>query len=170
MKNRTMLIVLGTIALLIGPGLVGCTPYVNIPAQRGDMAAHSPNKGTVRDVMAAALTHVVTEAGLPKSYAVALPQRANSITYEKVLKRLPEGAVRHGEAEGDLPVFSVGAVYVRGTDAQVDVVAPSGIGASQLVSVYLDLAIDGWWVVRDRAWTIPVSEALDLSFPGEAIE
>lgn len=170
MKNRAFAIVFAIASGVLVGVLGGCAPYVNIPAQRGDMATHSPNNGTVRDVMTAALTHVLTQAGPPEAYAVALPQRSSDPTYRRVLNRLPEGGQRYNAKNADLPTFSVGAVYVRGTEAQVDIVAPVAGRTPQLTSVYLELAIDGWWVVRDRQWTIPVAEALDLSFPGKAID
>ena len=170
MNYRASAIVLAIASGVLAGAVGGCAPYVNIPAQRGDLATHTPNNGTVRHVMAAALAHVLAQRRTPEAYAVALPQRASSHTYHRVLEQLPGEPAAHRVGPTEQPVFSVVGVYVRGAEAQVDVVAPTAEGASQLTSVYLEAAMDGWWVVRDREWSIPIEQAIDLAYPGKTID
>ena len=159
--------------LLIVPALlllVGCSPYINIPQQPGDVATHSPNDGTVIGVMSASLAKVLDQRPKPTDYVIVLPQRASKATYQEVLKDLPAGGARHAEGAGGLPIYSVAAVYVRGPRAQVEVIRPTPGGEPQLVSVYLELGIDGWYARRLRPWSISIQEAMRQSYPGREIE
>lgn len=156
-------------SILVAVAAVGCGTYINIPKQPGDVAWHSANDSTVRDVSAAALKHVITRIPSPNAYAVVLSPGASKITYQQVMEQLPGSPHRQQPGEIKLPTFSVAGVYVRGTQAQVDVVRPTADGASQLVSVYLAFAIDGWFGQRHRVWNIPVAEAVRLSAPGAQI-
>lgn len=150
--------------------IAGCSPYINIPAQPGDAATHSPNDNTAVAVMEAALAHVLHQRSEPGGYVIALPARASRATYADVLHQLPEGGGRHDKGAVGVPVYSIAAVYVRGPDAQVDIIRPTPAGNPQLISVFLELGVDGWHVVRDRPWSVPVAEAVNLSYPGRDIQ
>jgi len=150
--------------------LTACSPYINIPAQPGDVATHGPNNGTVIRVMAAGLNAVLARREAPGPYAVALPAGTEAETYQAVLSRLPDGGVALEEDRAGRAVYSVAAVYVRGTSAQVDIVRRSTAGEPQLVSAYMKLGIDGWYVHRVRPWSIAPGEALDLAYPGQDID
>lgn len=163
---RTMSI----IGLLAALALGGCATYVNIPAQRGDLASHNPDDWTVREVTAAALTYLLTD---PESsgtkvggqYAIVLPKNSKNSTYKWVTRNIPAGGDRISDEAGRIPVYRIAQVQVRGLSGQVDIVQPGPGDEEQLVSVYMKRDIDGWYGERDRLWRIPVGLALRAARP-----
>jgi hypothetical protein len=155
--------------LVLSAAVSGCAAYVNIPEQPGDIAGDSANGRNVRAVSVAALRHVLNYQPPNGNYAVALPAGASDTTYQWVLDRMPPTALRHDSpAAAGLAVYEVAAIYIRGTDAQVDVVFPTRSGEKRLMTVWQDVAVDGWFVTRDRLWEIPAEEALQSSRPADA--
>jgi hypothetical protein len=153
-------------ALFCGLILAGCTTWVNIPAQRGDMASHDPNNATVREVVAAALKHAIVEGVAPAPYAIELPRYTRASTYQKVLASLPVGGMPLPEAtEASLPVFRIKQIQVRGLTAQVDLIPPPVEGSAQLMTVYLKGDVHGWYATRSHLWRMPVIDALRMSRP-----
>lgn len=149
--------------------LGGCTsPYINIPAQPSDVAAHDPNYNTVQRVEVAAMTAVLKQRAEAGSFTLKLPDGTLPSTYKWVLSQLPTGGNAWTKDGGFTPVYEVAAVYVRAGTAQVDVVRPipgNAASAGQLVSVYLDFTIEGWYAKRTRVWDIPVPDALKIAAP-----
>jgi len=152
------------------PLLAGCGTYINIPQQPADVAWHNPNDFTVKRVEAAALSYLIQRMPASENYGLVLPDRTTDNTYAFVMRQLPGNSHYQRAGEVQLPTFSVAGVFVRGSDAQVDIVRPTDGGSSQLVSVYLEFGIDGWYGRRHRVWNIPVAEALQVSYPGSDIE
>jgi len=150
--------------------LAGCGTYINIPRQPADVAWHDPNDFTVKRVQAAALTYLINRMPATENYGLVLTEGASDNTYAFVMDRVPGNPHYQRAGEIQLPTFSVAGVFVRGSDAQVDIVRPTTDGSSQLVSVYLEFGIDGWYGRRHRVWNIPVAEALKVSYPGANIE
>ena len=157
---------LRTIALVAcGLWLTGCTTWVNIPAQRGDMASHNVNDWNVRDVTAAAIAQVVVDDNPAGPYAIDLPKGTRASTYQKIIEVLPGGAVVLSADAGAMPVYRIKQIQVRGWEAQVDLIPPPVSGSAQLMSVYLKRDFHGWFVRRTHLWPIPVVEALRISRP-----
>ncbi len=151
--------------LACGLMLTGCTTWVNIPAQRGDMAVHNPNDRTAREVMAMALARVVVDNDQPAPYAIDLPDGAHGSTYQQIIAKLPEGAAPRDDAAAAVPVYRVKQVQVRGWQGQVDLIPPSTGGSAQLMSVYLKRDWHGWFATRTHLWRMPVINALRISRP-----
>jgi hypothetical protein len=148
-------------SLSVGLLLGGCAPYVNIPHQPGDLASHNPNNASVQRVTRIALDYTLMRYPPRDIYMVALPPGSNMETYRFVLKDLPDGGGIIGQGMGDEPVYEVATVYIRGADAQVDIIPPAiGTGQPRLFTVYLDYTWTGWRVERARQWNIPVEQAL----------
>lgn len=153
-------------ALVCGLILTGCTTWVNIPAQRGDMASHDPNNSTVRKVVAAALKHVIVEGVAASPYAIELPRHTRASTYQKVLAALPVGGMPLPEVtDAHVPVFRVKQIQVRALSAQVDLIPPPVEGSAQLMTVYLKGDMHGWYATRSHLWRMPVIDALRMSRP-----
>jgi len=159
-----------TVCVTLAALLAGCGTYINIPKQPADVAWHSANDYTVKRVSAAALKYVIDRMPPEGAYGVVLSPGASRTTYSFVMQQLPGKPHRQRTGEVKLPTYSVAGVYVRADEAQVDIVRPTADGSSQLVSVYLQFAIDGWYGKRHRVWNIPVIEAIKVSAPGETIE
>jgi hypothetical protein len=155
--------------LMLAVLLAGCGTYINIPKQPGDVAWHSANDFTVKRVTAAALKYLIQQMPTDPAYGVQLSPGATDLTYKFVMEQLPGTPHRQRVGEIKLPTYSIAGVYVRARGAQVDIIRPTADGAGQLVSVYLEFAIDGWYGKRHRVWNIPVTDAIKAATPGETI-
>jgi hypothetical protein len=158
------------LVLIAGMVLAGCSPYVNIPEQPGDLATTSANDPNVRAVAAVALRRVVREQPAPTpDYAIALPPGAKPDTYQWVMRHLPGRAAAHPDpGPAELPIYTVAAVYIRGGQAQVDVIFPTATGERRLMSVWQATRLaDGWYATRHRVWEVPVDQALGRSRPAD---
>ncbi len=166
-----------TVALLFCfIAFAGCSTYVNIPPQTGDVAGNDPNVVDVVSVQAKAIRAVIEERPSATKYRFILPPGSNTRSYAQVQEELGDLAV-HGillpnnataEAGVMHPPAEVRQVMVRGWTAQVDVVRPSDPNTPgsvlQLVTVYLKWGfVDGWYVLRQHAWHIPVDAAIQRS-------
>ncbi|MEX2214417.1 MAG: hypothetical protein WD768_09835 [Phycisphaeraceae bacterium] len=162
--------------LLAATLLTGCTTYVNIPGQTGDVASSNPNNKKIAIIEARALKMVIAESK-PAKYVFALPAGTNAESYALVQEELgdlatstPPGPVAPPPVEGagGVPTLEVRQITVRGWYAQVDVVKPSDpanlAAPRQLVTAYLKYApFDGWYAQEVRTWQFPVDEALQKS-------
>lgn len=163
------------IALLLVAGslFTGCSTYVNIPPQSGDVAINNPNMKDVLNVEAKAIKAVVADRSLNGGYNVKLPQGTSDASYTYVISKLDEHAGRIGDLPGaTLATLNVAQVRVRGMKSEVDVVRPSDAkqidSPGQLVTVYLNWHFfDGWLVERVRPWHIPLDKALLQSHSGD---
>ncbi len=149
----------------------GCSTYINIPPQDGDLAQHSPNGATVRLVVSEALHAVVQQYPFDGSYAVLLPEDTTAQTYSEVVSRINDGAVWPGNKDrSDLPIIEVKNIRVRGQDARVDIVWPGEADEEhadpqpQAVTVSMHWhPFKGWVSQRVRVWRLPIEEALRLT-------
>lgn len=131
--------------------LAGCTPYVNIPPQKGDLAFHSPNKQTVRDIMIVAARAAIADRPIEGTYQLKLPEGSSSLTYEAVVQALG-GAGTYGDRAAG-PMLSVEQVRIRGVSGEVDLVRPVAADRSEFLTAYASWAPNsGWAVDRVRVW------------------
>jgi len=146
-------------ACLLLPGCQGPS-YVNIPAESGDVAFHSPNGRTVRAVVAVAVDGIVAQTPLDGPVALSLPTGAEALTYEAVAAVANANvipAAPDDEGAATTARLRVTAVRVRGHKAEVDAVRAKPGGAEQLVTVHLSWnAFSEWGVNRIRVWNIPI--------------
>jgi hypothetical protein len=160
-----------TIAILLAAAsLTACSPYINIPAQSGDVASHNPNNPTARKVYVAAITYLAHLNDQYAAYSFALPAGADHYTYRWVIQQLPAGADPAYTTGGTFtPLYAVATLYVRGSDAQTDIIITDTDRQRRLVSIYCTLGVDGWYAVRQRAWQVPVDDALRSAYPDKNI-
>ncbi len=160
-------------ALALAFALSGCASptYINIPAERGDAAFHSPNGRTVVALSTQALDAVATASPTPLAYEFVLPRGATIESYAAVAEQLGDLAIIPAgdtqAAPADFPLYEVRAIRVRGGTAEVDVIQPGVGNTYQLVEVFLKWsAFDGWHAVDQRPRRIlvqpPVRPQLDL--------
>lgn len=180
-----------TVALAPIVGLTsGCAPYVNVPAQQGDVAANDPNTKPVPEVARVALEAVVADSNLSVPFYVVLPDNTAESVYADILPKVSKLAQRSpravlmpekGKASDtqpapapepaatvDGPELDVKQVRVRGWRAEVDIVRPADASAPtgrlQLVTVDLQWdAVAGWNTRQIRVWRTSVEKALRLS-------
>jgi len=145
---------------------VGCTTYVNIPAQTGDLATHNPNDLTVRTILGEALSKVAKEYPFEGSFAILLPEQTTDTTYREVASMVGSQALWPGNPErSDLPTLEVKRIAIRRQEARVDIIRPTDHGQPdsrlQLITATLHWhPMKGWVVQRLRPWRISIEQAL----------
>jgi len=151
--------------LALGLVLAGCRgpSYVNIPAEKGDLAFNNPNGRTVRAVVAAAVDGVIVQTPLDGPVALGLPPKAEVLTYESIADHVESNVVPFPEGEEAAAptsaTLTVTQVRVRGHKGEVDAVRAQAGGPEQLVTVYTAWdAFGGWRVTRIRPWRMPVPD------------
>lgn len=152
----------GSLVMIAALALVvpACSsPYVNIPAQSGDVASANPNTQAVREVQIQALATVIERENLPGPVRIELPRGSDGLTYAAVASRLGEAVVTPADDDVEAAtVLVVEQIRIRGWDAQVDVLKPATGNVQQVVTVYLRNApTAGWTVERTRTWRGPAT-------------
>ena len=169
---------LGVVALAAG-ALVGggCAAWGNYPPIGDDYAVNNPNTPPMPTVAAEAVRWVARKYPVDGEFVVNLPRGMERETAEKVLARigLPGARLVSPQTVG-LPAYHVTKVWVRESQAAVDVLRPVtdvaaetelGRGAMnyQLFTVRLEGGgLRGSWRVNaaPRAWPIGGNEPPEL--------
>lgn len=163
MTTRTTMRLAGSLsaAALLMLVLSACSaPYVNIPAQPGDVASANPNASSVRDVAVASFGRVLETRDVSMPVRIELPAGSDSLTYAAVASRLGEYEVLTPADEDVEPAarLVLEQVRIRGWNAEADVRRPIGGEAQQVVTVYLRRSpFTGWTVEYTRPWRGAVS-------------
>lgn len=165
MKRTSVLTSCVALLLLIA---VGCSrPYVNIPSQRGDVAAHDPNANNVRNAEVTALRAVMLDRPIEGPVLIKLPPGTSSLTYAAVAPQVSEFALTPQDEDATaagLPVLEVRQLRIRGWDGEVDIIRPSYDGGEQLITVTIKYApFSGWTSSFIRTWRGNVEETLPSS-------
>ena len=152
-----------TISVLV---MIGCTTYVNIPPQPGDVAVHDDDDDTVREVITESLRTVIQQRSIQGPVAIKLPDgrirrhfirttmdTTGLIDVWPVDAQAPDDPDMTGNAIG----LEVRQIRIRGWSAGVDVLMrldPQQLHTQdQLVTVDLQWhAMHGWVVDRTRFW------------------
>lgn len=147
--------------------LVGCSkPYVNIPAQAGDVASHDPNAQSVREAGATALKAVLLDSPIDGPVAIHLPEGTSSLTYAAVARQVGPQATPAKEAPEGAADLKVRQVRLRNWKGEVDVERPGVGGRPQLVTVWVEYApFSGWTFKQIRSWRSMPSRALPSQSP-----
>ena len=145
---------------------LGCTVYVNIPANAGDVALHDANWETVQDVEIVAVRAAIAEHKFEGPFQVVLAPGSTPATYDRVLPKISQAAQwsKDGPRE-DAPVIEVREIHIRGSHAQVDVTRPfdpaDPKSFTQLVSMEMSWdEITEWRADRVTAWRMNADKAL----------
>ncbi len=153
--------VLGISGLLIG--LSGCVSYTNVPVPASAPAFESANHWASVSVITEALSTVIAKHPPKGDYVINLPAGTTPETFEKIIAELPAGATMPFDGiSSDLPVYHIGRVWIRASDAKVDVIYPftgyDGAKSDQNVTVWLNGGVRRWRAYREQSWsagTIP---------------
>lgn len=152
---------------LISLGLAACSPYVNIPGQRGDtLATHNPNSKYIQEAIIAGLKAVITYRPVDGNYQIILPDGTDPATYAALLPQLGDQAMWSSDGvRQDIPVYEVKGIRIRGADGEIDIARPAaGLPegrTEQLVTVDLKYYVPGGWGhTRLRVWKAPVDDAM----------
>ena len=153
--------------LIVALGLSACSPYVNIPGQRGDtLATHNPNSKYIQEAIVAALKAVVTYRPVEGNYQVILPEGTDPATYASLPPQMGDQAMWSSDGvRQDVPVYEVKAIRLRGADGEIDIARPA-VGlpdgrTQQLVTVDMKYYVPGGWGhTRLRVWKASVENAM----------
>jgi hypothetical protein len=154
---------------VVAAAVAGCSTYVNIPAQTGDVAGNDPNVSDVVAIQARALKAVIEDRPAAGKHRFELIAGSNAESYAKAAKELGDLAQPVGAgADNTMPPLEVRQVLIRGWSGQVDIARSSDpanpAAPKQLVTAYMKLgAFDGWMATRLYTWRIPVEEAVKKS-------
>jgi len=103
-------------------------------------------------------------------YAINLPIGTTPESADKILGALPDGAIVPFEGMGSAtPMYSIGRVWIRASDAKVDVVYPfvgtDGVHQDQSVTVWLNGGVRKWRVNRQQHWAPGTIETPPIYVP-----
>lgn len=141
----------------------GCTSYVNIPAQDGDIAIHNPNNETFRRAATVALKRMLAKYPPNGHYMLEMPAGTSDWTYKWVMNRLPQPQ-EDAPTDIQLPLYSLKQARLRNSRAEMDIVHPT-VEGPRLTTVFLEWDPWGWHIKRERIWRVSIEDALILARP-----
>ncbi len=155
--------------------LGGCVSYTNVPVPESAPAFKSANHFQSIAVVKKALATVIEQYPVEGVYAINLPVGTSPESFEKVIADLPDGAIMPSEEmDSEIPVYHIGRVWIRASDAKVDVIYPferaDGRVEDQSVTVWLSGGVRKWRVYRQQHWaagTIPTPPVYVPVWPEE---
>jgi len=160
---------LGAISVLMS----GCVSYTNVPVPESAPAFKSMNHGQSITVVSRALSAVIADHPVRDGdghYAINLPIGTTPSSADKILAALPVGAIVPFEGmDSSVPTYSIGRIWIRASDAKVDVVYPfvgiNGIHHDQSVTVWLNGGVRKWRVNRQQHWAPGTIETPPIYVP-----
>ncbi len=131
--------------------LVGCSTYVNIPAEDGSIASDDANLERVRNIQVEAINALIARQRVAGPVKITLAPGSSPETYAAVL---PQIAVEAVGPDRLAPVaIAVTGVRIRTYNGEVDLAVSGASVVDSLVTVSLDSApLNDWWVDRIRPW------------------
>jgi hypothetical protein len=171
--------------------LTGCTSYTNVPGPESAPARQNPNARQAVSASEVALQWVVRRHTVSGPFALNLPAGTTRETADRIAAFVgPDAVVPEGDV-GNLPVYHVTRVWIRLSDAKVDVVYPmidgQGNRIDRGVTVWLHAGVRPWtvsrgqywapgtvptppiWIPRDDAAFVPYEEPADEAVQPEAV-
>lgn len=146
-----------TLGVALAGGLGGCTSYTNVAERESYNDGQDPNSRTASSAARTALEWVTLRHGTPGAYAINLPEGTSLETADRIAEALGPNAVIPTSETVDLPTFHVGRVWIRLSEAKVDVVYPmSTFDGRQIVrgvTVWMNADFGGWKVRRGQYWS-----------------
>ncbi len=136
----------------------GCVSYTNVPVPNSAPAFKSANHTQSIKVLREALDAVITKHSVDGAYSINLPSGTTPESTDKIIAGLPAGVLMpSNEMGGDVPLYHIGRVWIRASDAKVDIVYPfiraDGKSEEQSVTVWLSGGVRSWRVYRMQYWT-----------------
>lgn len=159
-KNRAGAMLAGMIGLsgLAGltAGLAGCTSYTNVPGPDNYTARQDPNARQASAATETGLIWAVRRHPVQGRYAINLPIGTSLETAERIAEALGPNAVIPDSTDIDLPTYHVTRVWIRVSDAKVDVVYPltttDGRQITRGVTAWMHAGVRPWIVSRGQYW------------------
>ena len=143
--------ILSAAALLAAFGLTACQQslaYINIPADKGGVAASQVNGSTVAHLEAVAIAAVRAHAHAKGSATVLLPDGSEYKQYQKVVALLGADFVMPDAAAAGTPVYEARTLRARSSEAEVEVVSTGEIRALDSAVAHLEFRTElegiGW--------------------------
>lgn len=168
-QMRTKLAI-GMVSSLLA--LTGCVSYTNVSGPESPPAFRSPNHYAAVDVTGTALDYVLARHGVSDGagYVVNLPAGTSQENAMKIFSKLPSGAVWPSSEEQDPSrMYHVGRVWIRASEAKVDVVYPftmiNGGTGQRGMTVWLQGGVRDWRVIRGQYWAPGTVEVPAVSVP-----
>ena len=146
--------------------LAGCSTYVNIPKQPGDVAENSPNTPTTSAVTAEALRATIENRPIGRTFEIVLFEDTHPDNARAIVPKVSRHAVWAADNDqGALPTLQVHRLRVRDNNAWVDITRPAHANhphsGDQLVTVHLRWSISGGWqATRIEPWRVDPATAL----------
>lgn len=136
--------------------LGGCTSYTNVPSPDNALYGQDPNARQASAATLAGLRWVVRKHPVSGPYLINLPIGTSTETAERIAAQLPAGATIPDGTGIDLPTYHVPRVWIRLSDAKVDVVfpvqGPDGVPFNRGVTAWLHAGVRPWTVSRGQYW------------------
>lgn len=175
---RMQLALSGVAAIVIL--LTGCVSYTNVPVPNSAPAFESANHAASISVIARALNEVISKypaSDASGAYTINLPSGTTPESAQKIIDQLPSGAIMPYEGMSDeIPVYHIGRIWIRASDAKVDVVYPftfvDGSTQDQSVTVWISGGVRKWKVYRMQHWsagTVPTPPMYIPIYPEDQI-
>ncbi|MCA9304558.1 MAG: hypothetical protein KC996_10590 [Phycisphaerales bacterium] len=166
---RTILAV-GVVSSLLAVG--GCVSYTNVSGPESPPSFHNPNHYAAVDVTAKSLDWVLTRHGPSdgSGYVVNFPAGTSQQSAMEIFAKLPGGAVWPTSTDQNpLGMYHVGRVWIRASEAKVDVVYPftmlNGGTGQRGVTVWLQGGVRDWRVIRGQYWSPGTVVVPEVSVP-----
>lgn len=155
-KKTSVLVAAGMLGLGLSGGIVGCTSYTNVPGPDNNSARQDPNARQASAATLAGLQWTVRRHPVEGLYAVNLPVGTSLETARRITNSLGPNAVIPDSDQIGLPTYHVTRVWIRVSDAKVDVVYPlntfDGRQIERGVTTWLHAGVRPWVVSRGQYW------------------
>lgn len=146
----------GMLGLVLSGGLTGCTSYTNVPSPDNALYGQDPNARQASAATLAGLRWVVRKHPVSGAYLINLPFGTSTETAERIAASLGPGATIPDGSSMNLPTYHVPRVWIRLSDAKVDVVypvqGPDGVPFNRGVTAWLHAGVRPWTVSRGQYW------------------
>ncbi len=141
---------------VIAGSLGGCTSYTNVPSPDNALYGQDPNARQASAATLAGLRWTVRKHPVAGPYLINLPFGTSTETAERIAASLGPGATIPDGTGIDLPTYHVPRVWIRLSDAKVDVVypveGPDGVPFNRGVTTWLHAGVRPWKVSRGQYW------------------
>jgi len=137
-------------------GLTACTSYTNVPSPDNALAGQDPNARQASAATLAGLRWAIRKHPVAGPYQLNLPVGTSTETAERIAASLGPGATIPRGTAMNLPTYHVPRVWIRVSDAKVDVVYPvtgaDGVAFNRGVTTWLHAGVRPWTVSRGQYW------------------
>ncbi len=161
------------VGLGLGLSLGGCVSYTSVPVPESTFAFESANHTQSIKVVAAAINAVQDRLPVDEPYLLNLPSGTTPETYSAIASQLSGDPMMPTEDMRDefdlMPIYHIGRIWIRASDAKVDVIYPTKDALGNTVEQSLTLWVSGgvrpWRVHRFQHWAPGTIETPPMYVP-----